>query len=49
MFTRERKFLLRETLNIAFKLQGHVPHYLMQRAKYAERCGLWHAAMEEPI
>lgn len=28
-------------INIAFVMRGHVPPYVVQQAKYAERCGLW--------
>lgn len=28
-------------VSIAFSLSGRVPQYLIQRAKYAELCGLW--------
>lgn len=29
------------TTNLVFRMRGSVPQYLIKRAKYAERCGLW--------
>lgn len=28
-------------VNVAFNMEGIIPPYLIQRAKYAEKCGLW--------